>query len=193
MTGFVVLERQYLIFIAAAGAGFAALIIVGLFFNPLQAAEGPKSDSGVIEARTGRTAYVHYSSGVIGLVQKLPDKNSVRIEAPSEILNTNLAGLRGELRYTDMTIKYVENGRVKEINEKDFKTVQYRFLPDAGNVTTYTYKNVQFNLQATNAELIASFVPLATAQVGQEYPVKMVLEGGTVDFGIDPKIVKVVQ
>jgi hypothetical protein len=187
------LERQYLIFIAAAGAGFGALIIVGLFFNPLQAAQDNSSpDTRVVEAEVGKTAYVRYSSGVIGLVQKLPEKNILRIEAPSELLNTDLAGLRGEFRHTSMTISFVQNGELEEIDEKDFKTIQYKFLPDAGNMTSYTYRNVDFNAQATSAQLIASFVPLSTAKVGQEYPVKIILEGGPADIGVEEKIVRVV-
>ncbi len=186
------MERQYLIFISAAAAGFAALVVVGLFFNPLQAAEGPK-DSKIIEAEIGKTAYVRYSSGVIGLVQGLPEKNILRIEAPSELLSTNLGGLKGELRYNGMTISYVQNGEQKEIEEKDFKTVQYGFLPDAGNMTSYTYRNVDFTAHATSAELIASFIPLDTAKVGDEYPVKIVLEGGPVDLGINEKIIRIVE
>jgi hypothetical protein len=189
--GFVVLERQYLIFIAAAAAGFAALIVVGLFFNPLQAAEDP-ADSKFIEAEIGKTAYVRYSAGVIKLVQGLPEKNILRIEAPSELLSTNLGGLKGELRYTGMTISYVQNGEQEEIEEQDFKTVQHRFLPDAGNMTSYTYRNVDFIPQATSAELIASFIPLDTAKVGDEYPVKIVLEGGPVDIGVEEKVIKIV-
>ncbi len=186
------MERQYLIFISAAAAGFAALVVVGLFFNPLQAAEAPK-DSKIIEAEFGKTAYVRYSSGVIGLVQGLPEKNILRIEAPSELLSTNLGGLKGELRYSGMTIGYVQNGEQKEIEEKDFKTVQYGFLPDAGNMTSYTYRNVDFIAHATSAELIASFIPLDTAKVGDEYPVKIVLEGGPVDLGINEKIIRIVE
>ena len=187
------MERQYLIFIVAAGAGFAALLIFGLFFNPLQAApDNSNTDPSVVEAKVGKTAYVRYSSGVIGLIQKLPDKNILRIEAPSELLNTDLAGLRGEFRHTSMTISYVQNGKLEEIDEKDFKTIQYRFLPDSGNMTSYTYRNVDFNAQATNAELIASFVPLSTAKPGQEYPVKIILEGGPADIGIEEKAVKIV-
>lgn len=188
------MQRQYLIFIIASGAGFATLLIVGLFFNPLQAApDSSNSDTGVVEAKIGKTAYVRYSSSVISLVQDLPEKNLLRIEAPSELLNTDLAGLRGEFRHTSMTISYVQNGKLEEIDEKDFKTIQYRFLPDSGNMTSYTYRNVDFNAQATNAQLIASFVPLSTAKVGQEYPVKIILEGGPTDIGVDEKIIKIVE
>lgn len=187
------MERQYLIFIAAAGAGFAALLIVGLYLNPLLAApDNSNADTRVFEAEIGKTAYVRYSSGVIGLVQKLPERNLLRIEAPSEILNTDLAGLRGEFRHTSMTISYVQNGKVEEIDEKDFKTIQFRFLPDAGNTTSYTYRNVEFNAQATSAQLIASFVPLSTAKVGQEYPVKIILEGGPTDIGVAEKVIRIV-
>jgi|GEM_PF-3040575 len=194
MSGFVILERQYLIFIIAAGAGFAAILIVGLFFNPLHAApDNSNSDTGVVEAKIGKTAYVRYSFGVISLIQDLPEKNLLRIEAPSELLNTDLAGLRGEFRHTSVTISYVQNGKLKEIDEKDFKTVQFRFLPDAGNMTSYTYRNVEYNEQATNAELLASFVPLSTAKVGQEYPVKIILEGGPTDIGVEEKIIKIVE
>lgn len=192
--GSVVLERQYMIFITAAGAAFAALLVVGLFFNPLKAEQdGPDAESGVFVAELGDTAYVRYSAGTIRFVQNLPEKNILRIEAPSELLNTNLAGLKGEFRYTEMTIEYVQNGSVEEISEKDFKTIQYRFLPDAGNVTSYTYRNVDFIAQATSAELIAAFQPLSTAEAGQDYPVRIVLEGGPVDIGIEEKIVRFVE
>lgn len=192
-SGLVVLERQYISFIAVAGAAFAALIVVGLFFNPLQAQPEDPDDAGITEAEIGKATYVRYSAGVVKLVQDLPEKNILRIEAPSELLNTNLGGLRGEFRYTEMEIEYVQNGKVEEISETDFKTIQYRFLPDAGNVTSYTYRNVDFIAQATNAELIATFVPLSTARAGQEYPVKIILEGGPVDIGVEEKIVKVVR
>jgi hypothetical protein len=193
-SAFVVLERQYLIFIAAAGAGFAALLVVGLFFNPLQAEPNNQpTETGVIEAEVGKTAYVRYSSGVIRLVQNLPERNILRIEAPSELLNTNLAGLKGEFRYSAMTISYVQKGKQEEISETDFKTVQYRFLPDAGNVTSYTYRNVDFTAQATSAELIAAFVPLSTARAGEEYPVRIILEGGPADIAVDEKKIKVVS
>lgn len=181
-----------MIFIIAAGVGFAALLIVGLFFNPLSAKPADSVDGKFIEATLGKPVYVRYSSGVVSLVQKLPDKNLVRIEAPSQLLNTNLAGLKGEIRYSEMNISYVQNGKVEEVAEKDFKTIQYRFLPDPGNVTKYFYSNVEFNALATSSEIVATFVPLSTAKVGEEYPVKMVLEGGPVDIGIDEKIVKMV-
>ena len=187
------MERQYLIFIIAVAVGFSALLIVGFFFNPLKAApQDSSTDSGNIQAKIGKTVYVHYSSGTIGLVQKLPEKNQLRIEAPSELLNTNLAGLKGEVRYTDMTITYVQGGKQETINEKDFKSVVYKFLPDAGNVTSYTYDNVKVNTLAQSSEIIVSFVPLSTAQVGQQYPVKMILKGEPVDIAIDPKIVEIV-
>ncbi len=189
---FVVLERQYLIFIVAAAAGFAALLVVGLFFNPLQATP-VDIDSGVTKAEIGKTAYVRYSYDVIRLVQGLPVKNILRVEAPSELLSTNLAGLKGEIRYSEMTIRFVQNGKAEEISEKDFKTIQYRFFPDPGNVTSYTYENVEFRALTTSSELVASFVPLSTAKVGQQYPVKMVLEGGPVDIGILEKIIEVVE
>lgn len=193
-TEFVVLERQYLIFIAAAGAGFAALIIFGVFINPLQAApEPPSVDSDVIEAKIGKTAYVRYGSGTIEQIQSLPDKNILRIEASSELMNTDLAGLRGDFRHTSMTIDYVQNGQHEKVDEKEFQTVQYRFLPDAGNMTSYTYRNVEFNIHATSAQLIASFVPLSTAKVGDEYSVRIILEGGPVDIGIAEKKIRIVE
>lgn len=178
---------------AAAGAGFAALLFFGLF-NPLQAApQNPTVNDGSFEAKIGKTVYVRYGSSTIDLIQKLPDKNILRIEAPSELLSTDVSALNGDFRHTSMTISYVENGERKRIDEKDFNTVRYKFLPDAGNMTSYTYRNVQFNVHATSAQLIASFVPLDTAKVGQEYPVRIILEGGPVDIGIEEKIVKIVE
>lgn len=187
------MERQYVIFIIAAGASFAALLVIGLFFNPLQAQPEDSDEDGIIEAEIGKAADVRYSSGFIRQIQNLPDKNILRIEAPSELLNTNLGGVKGELRYSEMTIKYFQNGKLEQVSERDFETIQYRFLPDAGNVTSYTYRNVDFLAQATSAELIATFVPLSTAEVGREYPVKIILEGGPVDIGIQEKIIKIVK
>jgi hypothetical protein len=66
-------------------------------------------------------------------------------------------------------------------------------LPDAGNVTSYTYRNVDFTAQATSAELIAAFVPLSTARAGEEYPVRIILEGGPADIAVDEKKIKVVS
>jgi hypothetical protein len=129
---------------------------------------------------------------VVTLVQKLPDKNLVTIQAPSQLFNNNLAGLKGQITYSDMTIHYVQNGKPEEVGEKDFKTIQYRYLPDVGNVTKYTYSNVAFNAYTTSSEIVATFVPLSTAKVGDEYPVKMILEGGPADIGIDEKIIKIV-
>jgi hypothetical protein len=188
------LERQYLIFIAVAGAGFAALLVLGLFVVPLQAApETPAVDRDVIEAELGMLAYVRYGSVAIGQIQDLPDKNILRVEASSELLNTGLAGLRGDFRHTSMTIDYVQSGRNETVDEKDFESVRFRFLPDAGNVTSYTYRNVEFNAQATSAQLIASFIPLSTAKVGEEYSVKIFLEGGPVDIGIAEKKIRIVE
>ena len=188
------MERQYLIFIAVAGAGFAALLIIGLFVIPLQAApETPAVDRDIIEAEIGKMAYVRYGSGTISQIQNLPDKNILRIEASSELRNTDLAALRGEFRHTSMTIDYVQNGKNETVDEKDFDSIKFRFLPDAGNVTSYTYRNVEFNALATSAQLIASFVPLDTAKVGDEYSVKIILEGGPVDVGIAEKKIRIVE
>jgi hypothetical protein len=87
----------------------------------------------------------------------------------------------------------VQNGKSETVDEKDFESIKFRFLPDAGNVTSYTYRNVGFNAQATSAQLIASFVPLSTAKVGDEYSVKIILEGGPVDIGIGEKKVRIVE
>ena len=129
----------------------------------------------------------------ISQIQNLPTKNILRIESSSELLNTDLAGLKGEFRFTGLTIDYVQNGDLESVEEKDFRTIQYRFLPDAGNMTSYTYRNVGFNVQATSAQLIASFVPLSTAKVGEEYYVKMILEGGPTDIAIAEKKIRIVE
>ncbi|MGI0025775.1 MAG: hypothetical protein ACREA4_11625, partial [Nitrososphaera sp.] len=112
------MERQYLIFIVAAAAVFGALIVVGLYFNPLQSegeSDDGTSDGNVLEAKVGQRVYVRYSSNVIKMIQNLPQKNSLELKASSELLNTNLAGLRGEVRYTDMTIEFVQNGEKERV------------------------------------------------------------------------------
>jgi hypothetical protein len=187
------LQRQYLIFVAVAAAGFAALIVVGLYFNPLKSEgkTGTKND-GVVDAKIGQSVHVRYSASTVGLIQKLPAKSAIKLESASELQNTNLGGLKGELRYTDMIIEYVQNGKKETISEKDFDTIQYKFLPDAGNKTTYRYENVDFTSYATSSELVATFVPLSTAKVGQQYTVKLFLDSGTVQYAPQEKIIRIV-
>ncbi len=186
------MERQYLIFIAAAAAGFTALIVVGLFFNPMDSEGDTGEDDGTIDAKIGQNVFVRYSANTIGLIQKLPEKSALKLEVSSELHNTNLGGLRGELRYTDMIIEYVQNGKKESVSEDDFDTIQYRFLPDAGNKTTYRYENVDFNAYTTDSQLVASFVPLSTANVGQQYTVKLFLESGIVNYAPQEKIIEIV-
>ncbi len=188
------MERQYLIFIAVAAAAFSALIVVGLFFNPLQTegeTDGSK-DRNVLEAKVGKEVYVRYSPNVIKMIQNLPQKNSLELEVSSELHNTNLAGLRGEVRYTDMTMEFFQNGEKEIVTDDDFDTIAYRFLPDAGNQTVYTYENVEFRAQSTDSQLIATFVPLSTAEVGQRYTVKLILDAGILNYAID-RVIEIVE
>jgi hypothetical protein len=184
------LERQYIVFSAAAAGAFAALILFA-FYNPLQASEGDSPD--LIKAKKGEETFVRYSSAVIKLIQNLPDRNSVEVEVSSELQVTNLAGLRGQVRYTDMEITYVDDGVVETINDDDFGSIEYRFSPDTGNKTTYVYDNVDFLASAQDAQLIVAIEPLSTAKVGEHYTVKLVLHtGGLVSYGIDEKVIEIV-
>lgn len=188
------LERQHIIFIAAAAAAFGALIVFGLF-NPLQRSEGDADDTGseVIKVREGETAFVRYSSSVVKLLQDLPDNNEVEVRVSSELQVVNFAGLNGEVRYPEMTIKWIEKGNQEEISEDDFKTIEYRFLPDKGNSTSYVYEDVDYIAKATNAQLLVAVKPLSTAKVGDKYTVELLMHtGGAVSYAISDKIIEIV-
>jgi hypothetical protein len=185
------LERQYVIFAAAAAAAFAALIVFGLF-NPLQQSEGDDGPS-VIKAKKGEQVFVRYSPSVVKMIQDLPMINSVEVEVSSELQNTNLAGLGGQIRYDDMEITYIQNGKVENVNDNDFKTIEYRFFPDSGNKTKYVYENVQFVANSVDSQVIVAVKPLSSAKVGEHYTVNLVLRtGGAVDYQIAEKTIEVV-
>lgn len=191
------LERQHFVFIAAAAAIFGALIVVGLFFNPLKSsnsASTPSNDNNdAIKARIGNRVDIKYSSAVTGMLQKLPSRNNLTLEVSSELHNTNLAGLLGEIRFSDEIIKYVQNGKVESVSGRNFKTIEYRFSPDRGNMTNYTYEDVRFVPETNNSQLVASFIPLSTAKVGDHYTVKLILDtGGVVKYAIGEKTIEIV-
>jgi len=186
-----------MVFIAAAAAVFGALIIVGVFFNPIKTSAGNNNsgneEPGVIKAKIGKRVDIKYSANVIGMIQKLPSKNNLTLEVSSELHNTNLAGLLGEFRFSDEIITFVQNGKVESVSADTFKTIEYRFFPDQGNKTTYTYENVKFVSQSKDSQLVASFVPLSTAKVGDKYTVKLVLDtGGIIKYAIGEKTIEIV-
>jgi hypothetical protein len=185
------LERQHIIFIAVAGAALGALVIVGLFFNPLQT-KGDDSNS-VTKARIGQEVHIRYSKSVIAQIQNLPNKNNVTLQVSSELRNTNLAGLRGEIRYSDMVITYFQDGKEEIIKDDVFPTVEYRFAPDPGNKTTYSYENVRFTANADEPQLVVSIIPLKAAEVGERYTVKLIMDGGgPVKYAIAEKVIEIV-
>lgn len=188
------MERQYIVFIIAAGAAFAALIGFA-FYNPFQQSEGEENENGsdVIKVKKGQTAYVRYSSSVVKMIQDLPNKNTVEVEVSSELQVTNLAGLNGEIRYSKMDIKWIDDGKEETISEEDFKTIEYRFLPDSGNTTSYVYENADYIAKATSAQVIVAVKPLSTAKIGEQYNVKLLMHtGGVVSYAIDDKIIEIV-
>jgi hypothetical protein len=187
------LERQYLAFIIVAGVVFGTLIIVGLFFNPMQTqGENPDSNN-AIKAKIGQESYIRYSSGVVTQIQNLPSKNNVTVEISSELHNTNLAGLRGEVRYNEMIISYVQNGKYEAVRDDVFPTIEYRFSPDSENKTSYSYENVRFVADGQNPQLIVSVVPLKAAEVGERYTVKLILDtGGLIKYQITEKVIEIV-
>ena len=186
------MERQHIVFIIAAGAAFAAL--VGLaYYNPFQPSEGEENDSDVIKVKKGQTAFVRYSSSVVKMMQDLPNRNEVEIEVSSELQVTNFAGLSGEIRYMEMNIEWVEKGKEETISEENFKTIEYRFLPDRGNTTSYVYENVDYIAKATSAQLVVAVKPLSTAEVGEKYTVKLLMHtGGVVSYAIEDRIIEIV-
>lgn len=188
------MERQHIIFVAAAAGGFAVLIALA-YFNPFQPSEAGENgnSSDVIKARRGEQVFVRYSSNVVKLIQDLPSRNALELEVSSELQVNNLAGLRGELRYTDMEITYVQGGVIESIDDNDFKTIEYRFLPDAGNKTKYLYDNVDYIVTQQDSQVIVSVMPLSSAKVGEQYTVKLALHtGGVIGYAIDDKIIEIV-
>jgi hypothetical protein len=186
------LERQHFVFIAAAAAAFAALIGLA-YYNPFQQSEGDENDSDVIKVRKGDQVFVRYSPSVVKMIQDLPNRNTVEVEVSSELQVTNLAGLRGEIRYTDMEITFVDDGEVETINDDDFKTIEYRFFPDTGNRTSYVYENVDFIADSTDSQVIVTVKPLSTTKVGELYTVRLLLHtGGAVDYAIGEKTIEII-
>lgn len=161
------MERQHIVFIIAAGAAFAALIRLA-HYNPFQPSEEEEDDD-VIEARKGQQVFVRYSPSVVKMIQDLPTRNTVEVEVSSELQVTNLAGLNGEVRYSDMEITYVQEGKVETISEENFKTVEYRWFPDAGNRTSYVYENVDYIARGVDSQVVVAVKPLPEAKVGDEY------------------------
>lgn len=193
------MERQHIVFIAAAAAIFGALLVVGLFFNPLKGDSSvagnnnnTSNDPNVIKARIGYRLDIRYSSAVVGLIEKLPSRNNLTLEVSSQLHNTNLAGLKGEIRYTGELITYVQNGEKKTVKGDDFSSVQYRFAPDKGNMTTYSYQNVEYTSTGDNSQLVTSFVMMPSAKVGDRYTVKLLLDAGTINYAIGEKTIEVV-
>jgi hypothetical protein len=187
------LERQHYIFIGAASAAFAALIVFGLF-NPLQLTEGDENGDEVITAKKEQTTFVRYSPTVSKMIQDLPNNNEVEIEVSSEIQVVNFAGLRGEIRYPEMTIYWVDDGKEESVTDDEFSSIEYRFLPDRGNKTRYVYDNVDYIAKASDAQVLVAIKPLSTAKTGGEYTIRMVLHtGGAVDYEIAEKTIRVVD
>jgi hypothetical protein len=196
-----------MIFILAAAGMFATLIVVGLLFNPIGKSDSSSiassansssngSNAATIKARVGEQVDIQYSSGVANMIQRLPRNNNVTIVMSSELQNTNFAGFKGEIRYEDELIKYVQKAKMQTITGNNFKTIEYKFLPDAGNQTLYTFKNVQFISNPNSngdSRVIVSLVPLSTAKVGERYTVKMELETGElISYGIGEKTIEIV-
>ena len=186
------MERQHLIFISAAAAAFAILIVFA-FYNPLQGLQAEEEDSEVIKVRKGEEVNIRYSPQTVRRIQDLPDRNRVDIEVSSELHVDNFAGLRGEVRYSDMSVTFVRRGEVETASADAFRSIEYRFLPDAGNKTTYAYENVDFIAQSQESQLVVTVEPLSTAEVGDKYTIKLYLRTGTaVDFAIAEKTVEII-
>ena len=187
------MERQHLIFISAAAAVFAILIVFA-FYNPLQWLQAEEEEeSEVIKIRKGEQANIQYSPQTVRRIQDLPDRNRVEVEVSSELHVDNFAGLRGEVRYSDMSVTFVRRGEVETVSADEFRSIEYRFLPDAGNTTTYAYENMDFVARSTDSRLVVTVESLNTADVGDRYTVKLYLRtGGLVDFAIAEKIVEII-
>jgi hypothetical protein len=188
------LERQYIIFAAVAAAAFVALIVLANY-NPLQQSKGDGNGnvSDVIKAKKGKEVFIRYSAALIKRIQSLPTKNSVEVEVSSELHNSNLAGIGGELTYTDMAITFVRGGEKETISDDIFKTIEYRFLPDAGNKTSYVYENVRYIGESQDSQVVLAVKPLSTAKIGEHYKVRLVLHtGGIVDYQVSERMIEIV-
>jgi hypothetical protein len=190
------LERQHLVFIAAAGTVFAALIIVGLYFNPLksQGTGNTGSNDNIIKARIGQPVNVKYSSTTVKRIQDLPTNNKLRVQVSSELQSTNLAGLGGEIRYSGMSITFVQKGKQETVTENQFKTIEYRFLPDPGNTTKYVYQDIRFVASSPTPQLVVTVVPLTSAKVGERYTVDLIGNtGGVLSYGYGQKTIEIIK
>ena len=188
------MERQHIIFAAVAAAAFAALIVFANY-NPLRQSNGNDNGgvSDVIKAKKGQEVFIRYSAALINRIQSLPTKNSVEVEVSSELHNSRLAGIRGNLTYSDMTITFVRGGEKETITDEIFKTIEYRFLPDAGNKTSYVYENVRYVAQSQDSQVVLAVKPLSTAKVGEHYTVKLILHtGGIVDYKVSERVIEII-
>lgn len=188
------MERQYVIFIVGAAVSLGTLVIVGLFFNPLQTQGENAGSNNIIKAKIGQEVSVRYSSGVVSQIQNLPAKNIVTVEVSSELHNSDLAGSLGGVRYNEMVISYVQNGKEEEVADEVFPTIEYRFFPDAGNKSKYSYEDVSFVATSDSAQFIVRVIPLESAKVGEKYAVKLILDTlGIVQYTVSEKIVEIVS
>ena len=188
------MERQYKIVTIVIAGLFAALIVAGLYIRPmLSEAESSGTSNEVIKAKIGQTVNIRYSNAVAEMIQNLPDRNNVTVITSSELHNTDLAGLRGQLRYADMVITYVQNGDVESVTDDAFSSIEYKFRPDRGNETRYAYENAQFTGLRDDSQLVATVTPLKSAKVGEHYTVELRLEtGGNVNYAIGEKTIEIV-
>jgi hypothetical protein len=201
------LERQHRLFIVVASGAFAALILAGFLFNPISKTSSIASSSNnnniknkeVIKVRVGEPVDIIYSPTVGGMIQGLPRTNNVTITMSSELQNINFVGLKGQIKYANELIKYIQNGKIQTITGNNFKTIEYKFSPDTGNQTRYTFEDVQYvsnNGSISNADsgVIVSVIPLSTAKVGEHYTVKMDLNtGGLVNYEISEKTIEIIS
>lgn len=186
------MERQHKIFIIAAAAGFA--VLVGLaYYNPFQQFIGA-ADDGVIKIRKGEVANIRYSSNVGKMIHDLPNRNALEAKVSSELQVTNIAGIRGQFTYNDMTITYVQGGQKENVTADEFNTIEYRFHPDKGNTTSYLYENVDYVARADDNQLVVSVKPLSSARIGERYTVGLTLHTGSlIGYAIDNKVIEIVS
>jgi hypothetical protein len=188
---FLKLERQHIVFIAAAATAFA--ILIGLaYYNPFQQLIG--DDSSVTKVRKGEVVNIRYSSNVGKMIHDLPARNALEAKVSSELLVTNVAGIGGEFRYNDMTITYVQDGKEETVTPEEFRTIEYRFFPDRGNTTKYLFENVDYIAKTDNNQLIVSVKPLSNAKVGERYIVGLTLHtGNPIGYSIGNKVIEIIS
>lgn len=188
------MERQYKVFIVAISVIVGIISVVAYFYPQISKSAGSDS-SDVIEAQLGKKLFIRYSGNVISTIENLPPnkKNNLTLTTSSQLHNIALGGLGGEFRYDSVLISFTQDGQRENLPERIFKSQEYRFFPDPGTNSTYTYQNVKYNAAGPSDQLVATFEPLSSAKVGEKYLVNLQLDTGILKYDFSRKTIEIVS